>query len=461
MSIEIPTKWDHEADVIVVGGGTAGLPAAIKVVEAGGKATVLETRKICGGSFRMLGGAISFAGTEEEARDGIEDSPDKFCEQMITTGGADPDIARAFADNQLKAYRLLKDGGMVWNEYISLPDHNVERSFAVGNRGVEMTNILIQKAVEVGVEIIYEHRGKRLIADSQTGRVVGIQVQLSDKIKNFKAKKAVILASGGFGRNKEILDEYAPHMVDCVPMMPPSHQGDGLKMAMALGAATKDMGIAVAPSWAVDVKTHQNAPMGPMNSGGVLINKYGKRFYDESVWYGHTMGEALRQPDKLFWSVYDSKIRVAPRPVAGSKGIDKATEIKADTLEELAKIAGIDPKGLIATINKYNSDLDTAGYDLEFGRKYLHGYGGELVKIDVPPFYAIRCLVSITSMKGGLKTNAKAQVINQFGEVIPSLYAAGEVAGGLHRHYILGLMSSGSMTFGVIAGENAVKESSW
>ncbi len=105
--VEVPKKWDHESDVVIVGGGTAGLPAAIKVAEAGLKATVLETRPQCGGSLSMIVGGVVFAGMDEQKAAGIEDSPENLYHEMIDNAGADPKLSRAYADNQLiKCLRL-------------------------------------------------------------------------------------------------------------------------------------------------------------------------------------------------------------------------------------------------------------------------------------------------------------------------------------------------------------------
>ncbi len=142
--------------------------------------------------------------------------------------------------------------------------------------------------------------------------------------------------------------------------------------------------------------------------------------------------------------------------------LERCKQMKGDTAEELAKTAGIDAKGLKQTIEKYNSDIDKTGYDTVFGRKFQKGaIPTPIIKLDSGPYYAVRCVTSTTSMKGGLKINGRCQVVNPFGEVIPGLYAAGEVTGGLHsKTYLLGVMSAGSFTQGIIAAKYAIKETS-
>ena len=309
--VEVPEKWDHEADVVVVGGGTAGLPAGIVVAEAGLKATVLETRASCGGSFKMVAGGFAAAGSDEQKEQGIDDSPDILYEDLLNYSGADPEIARAYVDNHLDAYRMLKDEGINFPRLNALPCHSRVRSLSVSGLGPKMVQAVEKRARDRGVEILFKHRATRLITGPETGRVLGLKVKVGEETKNFKAKRAVILASGGFGRNREIIAEYAPYMVNCIPMMPPSHLGDGLKMAMAKGAATKDMGISVEPAWPVCVETHSNA-VWVLNWGGIMVNVNGKRFHNESQaegFYGPMTGAGMKQPGSVYWTVYDEKIK--------------------------------------------------------------------------------------------------------------------------------------------------------
>ena len=460
--------WDHEADVIVIGGGTAGLPAAIIAAQEGAKTTLLESRTTLGGSFKMVVGGLAIAGCDEQKEQGIDDSPELYYQDMINICGTAPDIARSFVDNQLEAYRLLKDKGVKFPGLTHLPGHSKPRALGwLYGFGPVMVKALEEKARDTGVNILTKHRAIRLITDPASGRVIGVKVQVDDSLKNFKAKRGIVIASGGFGHNTEIIGEYAPEMVNCLPMMPPSHLGDGLKMAMALGAATKDMGIAVAPAWPICVETHRNVMAIP-RWGGIAVNVNGKRFHEESCsegFYGPLTGAGLKQPGNVYWMVYDENIMnnfYKNEDKGHTADMDKAKKNKADTLEELAKISGVDVKGFIETVNKYNADIEKGGYDTAFGRKHQWGVLRPLVKIDKPPFYSVKCRTALTSMKGGLKINGNCQVLNQYGEVIPSLYAGGEVAGGLHtKTYLLGVMTAAALTQGVISGRNASKETPW
>lgn len=470
---EMPNKWDREADVIIVGGGTGGLPAGIVVAEAGEKAIVLESRPQCGGSFAMLGGSIAIGGSDEQKEKGIDDGPEVLYDDMVNIAGADPEIARAFVDNQLDCYRMIKDTGFKFPGLVPHPGHTRNRCLGwIGGYGPKLVKLIEARARERDVEILLRHRAIRLITDPQTGRVIGLKVDVKGEIKNFKAKKAVILATGGFGHNREIVAEYAPHMADCYPKMPLGHQGDGLKMGLDVGAATKDIGIAVAPSWPVCAETHSNA-LWVVWHGGIMVNINGKRFHDESSsesFYGPMTGSGMRQPGGVYWVIFNDRMKAKVGTAEGNpevnqeqiRVIEKCKQYKANTIEELAKIAGINAKGLRETVDKYNSDIDSVGYDTVFGRKAQFGSRGTLEKLDTPKFYSIKCITSTTSMKGGLKIDADCHVINNYGEVIPGLYAVGEVTGGLFpKTYLLGIMSSFSFTQGMIAARNAIKEPAW
>jgi len=467
----LPKKWDHETDVIIIGGGTAGLPAAIKVREAGQKATVLEWRPQCGGSLGMIVGAVAFAGTDEQKAAGIKDGPDMLYDDLVNVGGAVPAIARKLADTQLEAYRIFKEEGFVWPGIVALPGHCATRGFGwMLNYGPAVVKTLENRAKKDGAEILFHHKAKRLIIAPETGRVIGVQVEVGKELKNFKARRGVIIGTGGFGRNREMVAEYAPYMVDCVPKMPISHKGDGLKMALDVGAATKDIGIAVAGSWPVSQETHSRA-IWALDWGGIMVNVNGERFFMESSaegFYGRMTEAGMRQPGGVYWVILDQNVfdHVGTSQVKGTiernmahfKDIDNCAKVKADTLEELAKKSGINVENFVKSVKKYNSDIDSVGYDTVFGRKYQFGTNRPIWKLN-PPYYAIKCVTCTTSFKGGVKIDADCRVLNHYDDPIPSLYAAGEVAGGLWSHsYMLAVMTSGSMAQGVIAAKAVVKE---
>lgn len=458
-----PDNWDYEADILIIGAGTAGFPAAIAAADGGAKVAILELLPMAAPSLGVINVGPAFAGTDIQKEQGVDDSPEKFYADGVELALGDPDLWKAFTDNQLDCYKWSQDIGIDYGkDLFAAPGHRVKR--AIWKKGPGMVRVLEKTAKARGVDIKYSHRAKRLIIDSDTSRVIGMKVEVKNEEKNFKANKAVIIATGGFGRNKEMVEEYGPYFKDWLPTCCMGHHGDGLKMALDLGAGTKHLGRAVCGSFATDVETKTGIMDFVGYAGGIFVNINGQRFEDESGrdrYYGLVTETGMKQPEKIWFGIVDDKMKNSTlRPHM----MKKAKPVQGDTLEQLAEKLGIDPVGLKATIEKYNSDIDTFGKDTFLGRTTQEGCEGVLMKLDIPPFYGYRCTGATSSFKGGLKINAEAQVLTQYGEIIPNLYAAGEVTGGLWGYegtYLPGTMVSMSMTFGLIAGKNALKETSW
>lgn len=454
-------KWDQEADVIVVGAGTAGLPAAMMAADAGARVVVLETMSYCASSLGLVQVGPAFAGTEVQQAEGIIDSAELFYRDGMEKAKGWPEMWRLFTDYQLDTYYWCKKLGLKFEELFVVPRHSAKRGFFIN--AAEWLQILEKTTKEKGAEILFLHRAMRLIKDPWSGRIAGLKVQVKGKVENFRANRAVVLATGGFGHNREMVLEYGPDYAECAPIMPAGHLGDGLKMAMAEGADTRGIGSAVMPSFQVDAITKTGNMGFIVYMGGIFVNVHGNRFYDEATrnsWHGFLSKEAMKQPGGACWVVYDERIR---RKVIPSKFGD-AKPVQADDIETLAEKAGIDPRGLKETLDRYNGDIDRAGYDTEFDRRTLVADEGSPVKINKPPFYAIKSVTSTTSFKGGLRVNTLLQVVNRYDEPIPGLFACGEVAGGLwgpKGTYLPCTGISSSLTFGRIAGRNAAAEQPW
>jgi fumarate reductase flavoprotein subunit len=459
---QVPKKWDGEADVIVVGGGNTGIPAAITAHDKGAKVMVLETSSGMASSLAMIAGGTPFTRTDLQKAEGIKDSPDQLYEEAVKVSGGDPALWRALVDRQEEVYAWLKSLGAKPEKVLLAPGHMVRRSVKFEGHGPALCNVLRNALKKSGIDVRYKHRARKLIVDN--GRVVGITAESGGKNYSFKAGKAIILATGGFCQNLEIVKEFGPHYADLVPTAPPTHQGDGLKMAMAIGAGTDGLGLAVCPSMPVGAETLQFVNAGLQ--GGITVDRYGKRFGNEATEELGTYTEKHKicldhDPTGLHITVADQAIRdLNPPPSPTREPI-----YKADTIEELEKQLGVPAGNLKATVDEYNSDITKYGYDRKFGRRLLGMTWPEkpVIKMNTPPYYAVKNKICLTSMKGGLRINAKCQVIDQFGDVIPGLYAAGEITGGLERiphHYYTGRMTLQAFTQGRIAGDVAADESS-
>ncbi|MDR1043322.1 MAG: FAD-dependent oxidoreductase [Clostridiales Family XIII bacterium] len=471
--LKVPEKWDHECDILVVGGGTAGMPAALAAAKAGNKVTILEMMQICGGSGNIIAAGASFAGTELQKELGIPDSPEQYYKDGVgPNGGGDPDIWRVIADNQLdtwewfKSMDLYPDNDPESGPIINNPGHTYKRlhRYSSGRRVEQRIEEEVRKA---GVEILFEHRALRLYSDPVTDRVFGAQVKTKETVKNFKARKAVILTSGSFSRNPDMVYEYGSKFVDesVLPIAAPGHLGDGLRMAMELGAKTNHIGDAAVGSLIYDVNSKNDRVIFFVHwGGGIIVNWNGKRFTDESCrdgFYGQVAAEFLDQPRKTAWIIYDDEIRKAVPP-HDTKGLK---EFKADTLEELCSITGITSvDNLRNDIEKYNEDVESEGYDTVWGRKHFCWNVGTLVPIKMTgPFYAINGGCTTSSFKGGMKVDSRGRMLNQFDEPIPGLYAAGEIIGGLFSRgmYLGGTNWQGFMTLGRVTGMWASQEQAW
>ena len=461
--INVPVKWDYEADVIIIGAGNTGLPAACTAIEAGAKkVVVLELMSYCDSSLAVVNVGPAFAGTDRQKEEGIEDSPDEYYKDGVERAKGDPELWRTFVDNHLASYYWCKQIGVKFGPLFSPPGHTRKRGFFIN--APEMIRQLEKAARDKGAEILFLHRAKRLITDPQSGRVIGARVQTKDNTEqNFKASRAVIIATGSFGRNKEMIGEYGPHFVDWIPTMGHGHLGDGLKMALAVGAGTKDLGHAVVGSFTIDAASKTGCIDFVGYAGGIFVNRNGQRFWDEGLrnsFYGMLSEKGMEQPGGDFWMVYNEKVKndVRPGKFGRAKPISAATSMNWPARRELML------QGLKATIGKYNTDIKTVGYDTVFDRRTLEGIGGKPFPLENGPYYAIKCKGSISSFKGGIKVNSKTQVLNQFNEVIPGLYAAGEATGGMwgaQGTYLPCTLVAACMTFGRIAGKNAAEEKPW
>jgi fumarate reductase flavoprotein subunit len=461
--LPVPKKWNAEADVIVVGAGNAGLPAAIAATDKGAKVLILEAWGSPCSSLALIAGGTPFVGTDLQKEAGIKDSPEKVLKEAVEISGGSPELYGVLMARQLDTYEWLKTMGAKPIRLFNAPGHSEIRLHRFQGHGAGILKALIKAVQTRGIETYFKHRADRLIVDPVTGRVIGVRAKNEDKDVYFKANKAVILANGGFIRNKEMITEYGPTFLECVPVSPVTHMGDGLRMVLDIGGATSGIGVAVCPSISVCTTTNRTTVI--TDHGAIAVNQAGQRWWDEmcteSGTYSPRFREILRQDPHggLHFNIYDSYIRQETSPEA----YQHVKEFKADTLEELAEAAGIDPAGLVKTIEEYNSDIKKYAYDTKFGRKAWGGLHGKEPppKVEKPPFYAIKCKVSISSLKGGVKINTRAQVVDNFDKPIPGLYAAGEVAGGFCGKpdaYYAGVMTLQGFVFGRVAGENAAIE---
>ena len=449
-------------DVVIIGGGGAGLTAAVTAAENGAKVVVLEKMSTVGGNTAISGGEMAAPGNWLQKENGIEDSADLLYEDMLKGGDNenDPSLVRVIADNALDGAIWLRDNiGVEWEDYmLFFGDHSVERSLVPkGATGSEIVKKLEAKAKELGVTILTNTEAKALIANgSDKDRINAVEAERNGKKYVFEAKNGVVLATGGFGANIEMRKKYNADMDESIlSTTSPGSTGDGLVMAEAIGAEMVDLGyIQTYPT--CDPETGRLLYVGDVRLDGrsILVNKEGKRFVEE-LERRDVISKAVTETSDgysyMFWdqsAMDDSGVDKKHKEEYESL-LDRGLLVKADTIEEAAKHFGIDAEALKETVKKYN-EYAKNGKDLEFNKR------GELVPFTEGPYYIMKSIPAVHHTMGGVKINTEAQVIDKEGNPIKGLYAAGEVTGDIHGTNRLGSCAIADIVvFGRIAGENA------
>jgi flavocytochrome c len=474
----LPAKWDKTADVVVVGYGGAGAITAIAAREAGATVIVLEKQAVAGGSTAISGGVYYAAGTSVQTANGIVDSADKMYQHYINAGLGfnDPKQVRLAADHSAANIEKLIALGATFPSAPSVSGAEINVGSEVIARvhsvvygdlsgGAAFFGVLNDGAKGQGAEILMETPATALVVNDK-GEVVGVKANSAGTDMFIKASKAVVLTSGGFTRNDDMLRAYSEMGHYCQSLGAPNLTGDGHRMAFALGANAENiseiLGIPGLTLPGAGAATYALWTFF-MTIPAIFVNKKGQRFVDEYSFYDWKNTELLKQPDRYCFSVFDDSVREATATsLVGGFSADLAAEVtsgvvlKADTLEDLANQMGVPADLFVATIAKWNED-SAAGQDLAFGR--TSGFGA----IEKAPFYAFKTFPTMFDNSGGLKINESAQVMDVWGNPIPRLYAAGQISGGvIGEHYPgSGTALNALMTFGQIAGAAAAALTAW
>ena len=506
VAVEKAPVEDVEAtyDVVVLGGGGAGLTASITAAQNGAKVILVEKAGSLGGNTLIAGQGFNACDPERQANTEMSeallgqlksyldlDPADfgAFAEVLETVKGQindyiasgsttlfdspelhmlhtymggkrtgldgtviepDLELARTFATNALDALEWAESIGAQWNDTTStILGAMWPRSHGLANGNV--ITILTDAAKANGVEIVTDTRANELIVE--TGKVVGVKATTSEGANvTLHANSGVVLATGGFSANAPMVVEYNnywPGLSDTMPSTnAPTITGDGIVMAKAVGADLVGMGFAQLMPSSHPVDGSLFSGIWGSAETQVFVNKEGKRYVNEYAERDVLSKAALAQTDGIFYIICDNKI-AKNADVAGMEA--KGNVVVADTLEELAEKLGIPADTFVETIERYNSFVD-AQKDDDFGKPLF----GE--KIDEAPFVATPRSPSLHHTMGGVKIDTNTHVISTEGNVIDGLYAAGEVTGGLHAGNRLGGNAmTDFLVFGRIAGENAAK----
>lgn len=455
-------KWDRSADVVVVGAGGAGLAAAVSAAEKGVSVIVLEKMPTIGGNTIISGGGLNATNPERQEKQGIKDSTENHFKQTIAAGDfrADPEKVKILTSQAPEAVKWLESYGMKFQDHIIQIYGSLypRTHMPVEAKGLGYIKTLKAAADKLGVKTLTEMRVEEIIREIQLeGRVLGVRVK--DKLGKtvyFQAKKAVVLASGGFGANRELRALHDPRMRELTTTNHPDATGEVILYAMDIGAYPVGMdhiqcNPGPPPGRNLRVVLHIDV------SGFIMVDKRGKRFVAEDERRDIIREAVLNLPEKYGFTVVDDTVYQAHDRIwreTAVRGLSTGDAFKGDTLEELAEKMGIPTDTFVETVIKYNSYVE-AKNDPDFSKKE-HNLAKKIIK---GPFWACYAGMSVHHTMGGVEINTKAQAIDRHGKVIPGLYAAGEVTGGIHgSNRVGGNAIADIMVFGRIAGANAATE---
>lgn len=483
-----------QIDAVVVGGGGTGMAAAVALAEGGAKVVVFEKRSGAGGTTNYVEGTMGVESIMQRQRN-IKVTREEVINQIMEYSHwrANPKVVRAL---------VLKSGDTI--EWLQKHGVEFEGPHAVLLGGPRMWHlfryssgrIMIQKLVEaaesMGVEIRYGTRGKRLLREMPDGRITGVVVEGSDGAEVQVNADAVVIGTGGYADNKEMLKKYTGLELgkDLFTTVPLDKMGEGIRMAWEVGAAEEGTDVIMfpPPELTDQVPRDSNMPDGygipalqlsnALIQPSLYINSEGVRFCNEAISqdFIHESNALAKQPGRYKFIVFDEEMK---RDLVAHGGINYFSYIPnstpltnldeeiagmikkqspnvfiADTLNELAAKMGVDAGVFCRTVETYNGFCANARDD-EFGKDRAY-----LRPVKSPKFYAFKCHLQVLITIGGIRINEKAEVIDRQGKVILGLYAGGTDAGGLYGDsYCLatpGVSSGFALNFGRIAGESII-----
>lgn len=471
------SKWSGEFDVVVVGFGIAGGAAAIEAQRAGAEVLILERASRGGGATAESEGTIYFGGgTRVQKASGFEDSLENMMAHVASAAGptADPEKVRLYCENSLSHFEFFESVGVefkdtYYEEKVIFPPtddcliysgneqaypfsteatpvprgHKPKRE---GSAGTYLIEQMIETFTKEGGTIQNDTRVQSLI-QNEAGRVVGVVVQIDGEEVGIRARRGVILTTGGFIKNREMVKKFAPELARCnFPIGSDGCDGSGIRMGMGVGGAAINMSEGL-----------MTTPFFPPSDHikGLLVSAQGQRFINEDCYHGRVTDAILRKADGRAYlivddSIYDAEKMFVPYKLAAVE----------ETLEELEASLGMPESFLVHTVEAYNRTA-AKGEDSAF-----HKASKYVCPLDRPPYAALDVSVdkSIWAVftLGGLETKSTGEVLSVDGAIIEGLYAAGRASAGLTRsgsHYASGMSIGGGSFFGRLAGQTAATSS--
>ena len=493
----------YDADVVVIGAGGAGMTAAMTAADAGQKVVILESQAMVGGNSARATGGMNAAKTvyqdenEFDQAAGVEKTlatvAEKYADNETITalaktvseqwaayqanptgyfdsvelmeldtmvGGKginDPELVKTLCEGTADAIDWLDENGITLHNVSSFGGASVKRIHRPVNEegkvvsvGAYMIPLLQENCEKRGIDIVLNTTVDTILTDAN-GAAVGVSGTDKDGNTVVVNAKSVILATGGFGANLDMVTQYKPELAGFMTTNAAGAQGQGIEMATAIGAGTVDMDqIQIHPT--VEANTAALITEGLRGDGAILVNANGERFIDEVGTRDVVSAAEIAQPGSYSWLIVDQAMVDASSVIQGyiKKGYTKT----GATYEELAKELDVDPATFANTMETWNGYVE-AKNDPDFGRTSFAN------PLNNGPYYAIKVTAGVHHTMGGVTINSATEVLKEDGTVIPGLFAAGEVTGGVHgANRLGGTAVADFVVFGRIAGESAANYAS-
>jgi succinate dehydrogenase/fumarate reductase flavoprotein subunit len=470
--------WSRSADVVIVGQGVAGACSALEAHRAGAKVLVIERASGGGGTSATSEGIFYLGGgTAVQRACGYEDDAEQLFAFLRASTSAEDDKLRLFSEGSAAHFDWLEAQGVPFarkaftGKAVSLKTgegllttgnekawpwrekarpaprgHQATPASATSGSGAAAMAALLARCADEGVEALYDAQALALIVDDG-GRVVGVRVRVDGAMQDVQATRAVILATGSFNANAEMVRENVPQISPTsLPIGIPYNDGSGIRLGQSAGGAVESMGGIIA--------TASIYPPAQLIKG-VIVNARGERFTAEDVYHGRLASFVMEQPGQTAYLIVDAEIFAYPEAARAQHRLVDGWE----TVSEMEAGLGLPKGSLTATLARYNADA-AAGED-----RLFHKHPDWLKPLDSAPYAAFDISFDKSTYAfltlGGLRTDAHARVLDAAGQPIAGLYAAGACAAQLPadgKEYASGLTLGPGSFFGREAGRRAAAE---
>ncbi|RWR03608.1 NADH:flavin oxidoreductase [[Pantoea] beijingensis] len=439
-------------DVVVVGSGGAGLAAAIQASDAGAHVVIIEKMPTIGGNTIKASVGMNAAETRFQKMKGIEDSKELFYDETLKGGKFknNPELLREFVELAPDAIEWLDGNGIALNDITITGGMSIDRTHRPADRsavGGFLISGLVKNINKRNIEVLLETSVAEILFED--GVVTGVKVVDEYNDSRILNAKSVIVSTGGFSANRELVVKYRPELDGFVTTNHKGATGSGIAMLQKIGADTVDMGeIQIHPT--VEQTTSYLISESIRGGGAILVSQAGKRFYNEMETRDKVSAEIIALPEKSAWVIFDEQVRLNNK--AADEYLAKGFVVSAPTVEELAVKLNMDQNSLAATLERYNQFVEKQD-DEDFGRKTALRH-----PLNQAPFYGILIAPGVHHTMGGVTINIDTAVLDSQKQPIRGAWAAGEVVGGIHgANRIGGNAVADIIIFGILAGRNAAE----